>query len=162
MPNNLSCSALKVFPLWFIFIQKGKMFSVFAAHPKSTSSWAALWHLPCRALDRGWACVSSRWPMISKIQRYIVWTSSPTLWLISSFLLQFSVSQACMRKANEINISNFWRIPFWTSNFQNRAVSEVVLPSKKWQFRHWFQQKNDFTLPCKSNQLHLTYFYCIS
>lgn len=115
------------FPPRAHFYSAGKVFSVFAVHPKSPGSLGAVWHLPCRALAGGRARGSSPWCEISKIQRCIPWTSSPTLWLISSFSLQFSVAEACMKKANKIIISNFCRISFWRSSFQSRAVSQVHL-----------------------------------
>lgn len=104
MLSNLSCSALKVFPLWFILIQQGKVFSVLAIHPKSILSSNVASPMPWFG-QRASLCIISL--ACDKIQRCIVWTSSPTVWLISSFSLQFSVSEACMRKANEINISDF-------------------------------------------------------
>lgn len=88
----------------------------------------------------------------------VVRKAKTQLWVphqAGSSLLPFSASPACLAKANNINISNFWRIPFWTSSFQNRAASEVILPM-------WFHQKNFLTLSCKSCQLHVTNFYCIS
>lgn len=136
------------------------MFSVFAVHLKSPVSLGAVWHLPYHALARGRARGSPPCCEITKVQRYLPWTSSPTLWLISSFSLQFSVPEACMKNTNKVIISNFCRISFQRSSFQSRAVSQVHL--KNCDFVIHFKRRRIFTLSCKRRQLYITDFYCLS
>lgn len=94
---------------------------------------AAVWHLSCWALARGQACASSCWRTTSKIQRAIMWASSPTLWLVS-FFTPVSYSYVCVGEADRINADDFWRISSWTSSSQKRAVSEVFPSLKKTLF----------------------------
>lgn len=148
------------FPLGAHLYSAGKVFPVLAAHPKSPGSLGAVWHLPYHALARGRARESSPCCEISQIQRYIPWTSSPTLWLISSFPLQFSVPEVCMKNANKVIICNFCTISFRRSSFQSGAVSQVHL--KNCDFVIDFNRRRIFTLSCKRSQLYITDFYCIS
>lgn len=159
MPNSLPCSAVEVFPLELIFIQQGRCFLYLLLTLKAQAPWeqcgishTVLWpegepgdHLPAE---------------ISRVQRYIPWTSSPTLWLISSFSLQFSVPEASMKNANKVIICNFCTISFQRSSFQSRAVSQVHLKNCDFVIR--FNRRRIFALSCKRSQLYITDFYFIS
>lgn len=104
------------FPLGAHFYSAGKVFSVFAVHP---GSLGAVWHLPYHALSKGRARGSCPCCEISKVQRYIPWTSSPTLWLICSFFTPVS----CFWSLHEKPMK--WLFIIFVEYLSGGAVSKV-------------------------------------
>lgn len=147
------------FPLGAHFYLAGKVFSVFAVHPKSPGSLGAVWHLPNHALARGTARGSSPCCQISKIQRYIPWTSSPTPWLSAVFHSSFLFLKLAWKTPTK------WLFIIFVEYFSGGAVSKVgqwVKLTWKMVILSLTSIGEGFLLSCKRNQLYITDFYCVS